>query len=64
MLQNDRNNLELDKLQVEIRRFIAETRKFMAEESKLRQEAFWYPFAVGAGLVTAVVAAVGLWFKL
>lgn len=64
MLQNDRNNLELDKLQVEIRRFIAETRKFMAEESKLRQEAFWYPFAVGAGLVTAVVAAVGLWSKL
>ncbi|MBA4359732.1 MAG: hypothetical protein WBH22_12655 [Pseudomonas mandelii] len=64
MLQNDRKNLELDKLQVEIRRFIAETRKFMAEESKLRQEAFWYPFAVGAGLVTAVVAAVGLWFKL
>ncbi|AWM94675.1 MULTISPECIES: hypothetical protein [Pseudomonas] len=64
MLQNDRKNLELDKLQVEIRRFIAETRKFMAEESKLRQEAFWYPFAVGAGLVTAVVAAVGLWSKL
>ena len=63
MLQNDRDNLELDKLQVEIRRFIAETRKFMAEESKLRQEAFWYPFAVGAGLVTAVVAAVGLWSK-
>lgn len=64
MLQNARKNLELDKLQVEIRRFIAETRKFMAEESKLRQEAFWYPFAVGAGLVTAVVAAVGLWSKL
>ncbi|MDO9329119.1 MAG: hypothetical protein Q7U27_10345 [Pseudomonas sp.] len=64
MLQNDRKNLELDKLQVEIRRFIAETRKFMAEESKLRQEAFWYPFAVGAGLMTAVVAAVGLCSKL
>ncbi|MGL6242003.1 hypothetical protein [Pseudomonas sp.] len=64
MLQNDRDNLELDRLQVEIRKFMAETRKFMAEESKLRQEAFWYPFAVGAGLVTAVVAAVGLWSKL
>jgi hypothetical protein len=49
MLQNDRDNLELDKLQVE-------TRKFMAEENKLRQEAFWYPFAVGARLVTAFVA--------
>jgi hypothetical protein len=43
---------------------MAETRKFMAEESKLRQEAFWYPFAVGVGLVTAFVAAVGLWSKL
>lgn len=64
MLQNDRDNLELDKLQVEIRKFMAETRKFMDEESKLRQEAFWYPFAVGAGLVTAFVAAVGLWSKL
>lgn len=40
MLQNDRDNLELDKLQVEIRKFMAETRKYMAEESKLRQEAF------------------------
>jgi hypothetical protein len=63
MLQNDRDNLELDKLQVEIRRFMAETRKFMAEESKLKQETFWYPVAVGAGMVTAIVAAVGLWAK-
>lgn len=63
MLQNDRDNLELDKLQVEIRRCAAETRKFMAEESKLKQEAFWYPFAVGAGMVTAIVAAVGLWSR-
>ncbi|MCO8312540.1 hypothetical protein [Pseudomonas mandelii] len=64
MLQNDRDNLELDKLQVEIRKFMAETRKFMAEEGKLKQETFWYPFAVGAGMVTAIVAAVGLWTKL
>ncbi|WP_447794855.1 MULTISPECIES: hypothetical protein [Pseudomonas] len=64
MLENDRDNPELDKLQVEIRKLMAETRRFMAEESKLRQEAFWYPFAVGAGLVTGVVAAVGLWSRL
>jgi hypothetical protein len=63
MLQNDRDNLELDKLQIEIRKFTAETRKFMAEEGKLKQEAFWYPFAVGAGIVTAMVAAVGLLSK-
>lgn len=63
MLQNDRENLELDKLQVEVRRFTAETRKFMAEESKLKQEVPWYPFAVGAGVVTAIVAAASLWSK-
>lgn len=63
MRQNDRENLELDKLQVELRRFTAETRKFMAEESKLKQEALWYPFAVGAGVVTAIVAAASLWSK-
>lgn len=63
MLQNDRDNLELDKLQVEIRKFLAETRKLSAEETKLKQEAFWYPFAVGAGMVTAIVAAAGFWTK-
>ncbi len=63
MLQNDRENLELDKLQTEVRKFTAEARKFMAEEGKLKQEAFWYPFAVGAGMVTAIVAAVGLFSK-
>jgi len=35
---------------------MAETRKFMAEQSKLKQETFWYPFAVGAGRVTAIVS--------
>jgi len=63
MLQNDRDNLELDKLQIETRRSMAETRKFTAEESKLKQEAFWYPFAVGAGILTALVAVVGLLAK-
>jgi hypothetical protein len=63
MLQNDRDNLELDKLQVEIRRSMAETRKLTAEERKLRQETFWYPIAVGAGMATAIVAAVSLWAK-
>ncbi|WP_460117299.1 hypothetical protein [Pseudomonas sp. S2_C03] len=63
MLQNDRENLELDKLQVEIRKLLIESRKLTAEESKLRQETIWYPFAVGAGVVTAIAAAVGFWSK-
>ncbi len=44
----------------EIRRSMAETRKLTAEERKLRQKTFWYPIAVGAGTVTAIVAAVSL----
>lgn len=64
MLQNDRDNLELDKIQVEIRKLLIESRKLKAEETKLKQDAFWYPFAVGAGMVTAIVAAAGFWFKL
>ncbi|RAI64547.1 hypothetical protein DOZ80_25830 [Pseudomonas fluorescens] len=43
----------------EIQRFVAETRELMAEQSRLKQETFWYPFAVGAGRVTAIVAAFG-----
>jgi hypothetical protein len=64
MLQTDRDNLELDKLQAETRRLAAETRKFMAEENKLKNDSFWYPVVVGAGLITAFTAAAGLWTKL
>jgi len=37
MLQNDRDNLELDKLQLEIRRSMAETRKLTAIETDEKQ---------------------------
>jgi hypothetical protein len=60
MLQNDRDNLELDKLLVETRKLLAETRKLTAEETKLKHEALWYPYAVGAAVVTAIVAVAGL----
>lgn len=64
MLQNDRENLELDKLLVETRKLLAETRKLTAEEMKLKHEALWYPYAVGAGVTTAIVAVVGFWTKI
>jgi len=64
MLQNDRDNLELDKMQVEIQRFLAETRKLKAEENKLKKETLWYPLAVGAGMISVLSAAAGLWSKL
>ncbi|MBV4457932.1 hypothetical protein KVG96_08245 [Pseudomonas sp. COR58] len=63
MLQNNRKNLELDKLQVEIQKLGAERSKLMAEEKKLTWEATLYPLAVGAGMLTALVAALGLLFK-
>jgi hypothetical protein len=64
MHQNDRENLELDKLLVETRKLLAETRKLVVEETKLKHEALWYPYAVGAGVVTAIVATVGFWIKI
>lgn len=60
---NDRDNLELDKLLVETRKLLAEARKLTAEETKLKHEAFWYPYAVGAGVVTAFVAIASVWIR-
>ncbi|SDB51795.1 hypothetical protein SAMN03159382_03927 [Pseudomonas sp. NFACC23-1] len=64
MLQNDRDNLELDKLLIETRKLLAETRKLTAEETKLKHEAFWYPYAVGARVATALVAVAGFGIKI
>jgi uncharacterized protein YbaP (TraB family) len=60
MLQNDRENLELERLQNESRMLIVERRKLMAEENKLKRERFWYPVAVGTGLLTAITAVFGM----
>jgi hypothetical protein len=60
MFRDDRESLELEKLSVEIRKLMAETRKLAAEEEKIRREAMFYPFVVGAGLVTALVALITL----
>ena len=64
MLQDDRENLELERLQNETRKLIVERRKLMAEENKLKRERFWYPVAVGTGLLTAITAVFGLLTKL
>jgi glycopeptide antibiotics resistance protein len=64
MLQDDRDNLELDKLQIENRKLAAEALKFMAEERKLRQEAFWPPFATGSVILTAIAGIMALLVKL
>lgn len=59
-LQDSRNHPELDNLQIQNRKLVAETRKLLAEEKKLRREAFWYPFLVGADLITAAGAIINL----
>jgi len=64
MLQNDRENLELERLQNESRKLLVERRKLMAEENKLKRERFWYPVAVGTGLLTAITAVFGILTKL
>ncbi|MBV4487901.1 hypothetical protein HU727_020145 [Pseudomonas sp. SWRI153] len=60
MLQDDRENLELDRLQNESRKLVAERRKLLAEEKKLAWETYFYPLAVVAGVLTATVAVAGL----
>ncbi|MBC8999065.1 MULTISPECIES: hypothetical protein [unclassified Pseudomonas] len=63
MLQNDRENLELERLQNEIRKLVVERLKLMAEEGKLKREKFWYPVAVGTGGLTALAAVLTLLIK-
>jgi hypothetical protein len=38
--------------------------KLLAEEAKLKLETFLYPLVVGAGALTAIATAVGLYLKL
>lgn len=61
---DDRANVELEKLHMETQKLRAEKGKLKAEERKLKWEAALYPVAVGTGVLTAFVAAVGLFFKL
>lgn len=62
-MSTQREQLELEKLAVEIQKFMAESRKLNAEATKFKRESEWYPFAAGAGLVTAIVATITLFIK-
>ncbi|MBV7526894.1 hypothetical protein D3C76_1422400 [compost metagenome] len=59
MLQNDRDNLELDKLQVEIRRFMAEEMR-----SPTSTRATLLPFGIGAALALIIFAAAAIVVRL
>lgn len=63
MLQNDREHLELERLMNEIRKLVAERQKLLAEAKKLTRETSLYPLAVLGGVVTAVTAVAGVFFK-
>lgn len=57
MFHNDRENLELDRLE-------NESRKLVAEWKKLSRETKLYPIAVFGGVLTAITAVAGFFFKL
>ncbi|MCO7629842.1 hypothetical protein NJC08_25770 [Pseudomonas fluorescens] len=63
MLKNNLENLELDRLENESRKLVAERKKLLAEEKKLNRETILYPLAVIAGVVTAITAVTGVFFK-
>ncbi len=63
MLKNDRENLELERLENESRKLVAERQKLLAEEKKLRWEANLYPVAILGGVVTAFTAVAGFFFR-
>lgn len=66
MQDHDLNELlSFERLQIEVQKFMAETRKLNAERAKLEAETRkltreydWFPFAAGAGFVTALVAVI------
>jgi hypothetical protein len=60
---DDQKNVELERLQTETQKLGAERRKLLAEEAKLKLETFLYPLVVGAGALTAIATAVGLYMK-
>lgn len=64
MLKDNREYLELERLEKESRKLVAERQKLLAEEKKLNRETSFYPLAVLAGVATAVTAIAGVFFKL
>jgi hypothetical protein len=63
MLKNNREYLELERLENESRKFVAERKKLLVEEKKLKREMNLYPIAVLAAVVTAVTATSSVFFK-
>ncbi len=49
MLQNNLENLELERLLNETRKLVAERQKLLTEEKKLNREANLYPLAILGG---------------
>ncbi|PCR96404.1 MULTISPECIES: hypothetical protein [Pseudomonas] len=63
MLQNNREELELERLLHESRKLVAERQKLLAEVKKLNSEIYLYPIAVLGGVVTAITAVASVYFK-
>ncbi|WP_342588424.1 hypothetical protein [Pseudomonas syringae] len=63
-MANQRDELELEKLQAEVHKFVAEARKMIAETHKLKRETSFYPFVAAGGLITVIVTAAAFIHKL
>lgn len=55
---------ELEKLHVEIVKLLAEQRKLNAEAGKMTRETFWYPVAIGIGMIGTVATVTAVLIKL
>ncbi|MBV4477547.1 MULTISPECIES: hypothetical protein [Pseudomonas] len=64
MYLDERENVELEKLQTETRKLAAERCKLLAERAKLKRETAFYPLVAGAGVLAACATAYGLFLKL
>lgn len=61
---NEKEELELEKLQAEVHKLTAEARKLIAEAQKIKRETMFYPFVAAGGLVTVIVTAAAFVHKL
>ncbi|GAB7531904.1 hypothetical protein PS3A_43180 [Pseudomonas sp. 3A(2025)] len=61
---NERDELEVDKLQAELQKLNAEARKLNAESTKLKREAVYYPFVATSGIIMVVMSAAAFISKL
>ncbi|PRD13680.1 hypothetical protein CQW29_20745 [Pantoea coffeiphila] len=64
MAETSKLNSETGKLNSETQKLNSEAQKLNREALKLSRETFWYPVAIGGGLVGAVAAITATMLKI